>query len=78
MWESLSWIATVLSIAGGFLVTATTKKIRIIAFIIWIISDFWWCSFNFYYHHWASLALFTVYLGQCFLGIYNNSKKQSH
>ena len=74
--DLIGWIFTVLSILGGQLVTSLKTKIRLIAFIIWLISDIWWISFNFYFHHWSPAVLFSVYSIQCIIGIYNNSKKE--
>jgi hypothetical protein len=72
MIELISWVFTLLSIAGGFLVTSTKSKYRFIAFILWIISNAFWIGFNFYFKHYSPMFLFSVYFIQSAIGIYKN------
>jgi hypothetical protein len=55
-----------------FFVAGKKNKKRIIGFIIWIIANIGWVVFNFYFHYYSVVCLYSVYTVQATLGIANN------
>jgi len=66
----IPWIFTLLSIIGAVL-NARGKKS---GFVVWIISNIGWVSWNIYIKEYAQCLLFLVYTGTSSYGLYKWSK----
>jgi len=74
--EYISWIFIAVSLIGNFLVTSINRKYRFIAFILWVISNFFWVGYNLYFKHYSPAFMFSVYFITSSLGIWKNRNKK--
>ena len=72
MIHNLMWIVTGFSILGTVL---NIKKKRI-CFIIWLITNFAWCIYDFVIRDYPQSFLFLVYVGLAIYGIIEWRKKK--
>lgn len=66
----MSWIALILALAGACLITQKSRKLHLVAFIMWTFSNTYWAFYN--WGDWAICIQFTIFFGLALLGIKNN------
>ena len=73
--DALMWLAVVLSVGGGFFVASERPARRQLGFYVWTLSNSMWIYDAVTHKNWPLLAMFAIYLIQCFIGIYSNRAK---
>ena len=64
--------ATILSIAGGFLVANASQDYRLIGFCGWVISNFIWVCYFIKTKQTNPAIMFSIYFVTSILGVINN------
>lgn len=65
------WLVTAASIVG----TVLNIKKKQVCFVIWLVTNFLWCVYDYHARSYAQSALFLVYTGLAVYGIYEWRKK---
>lgn len=63
----MNWFITVIALIGGYL--NTKRKWQ--GFILWLISNAWWCCHNIIIGEYAQSTVFGLFWFLSFYGIYN-------
>jgi hypothetical protein len=70
--KDITSIAVVMSVAGAICVASAEQQIRMIGFVVWVVSNSIWALYFYRTEQTNPLVLFLIYLGSSIWGITNN------
>mgnify|MGYP001578539595 CR=1 FL=1 len=74
-WSAFSWAMMVLSVAGTFIIAQARTEWHVYGFWLWSVANVGWIVINIRAEIPAQVALFAIYLGLSFYGIWERRGK---